>query len=58
MKKIRLILNLLLFSLILSSKSFANWENTNWTKLFTSDGTSVYLDYDRVREKNGFIYYE
>jgi len=55
--KMKTILNLLLFSLVLSSKSFANWDDTNWTKIFTSDGISVFLDYDRVREKNGFIYY-
>ena len=52
MKKLSLILTLL-FSFMFSSLSFAEW-----TKVAESDqGNTYYVDYERIRKNNGFVYF-
>ena len=51
MKKI--IFTLLFSTLVFSSPSYADW-----TKVSTSvDGTTYYVDFDRIRKHDGYVYY-
>ena len=52
MKKI-LISFTIIFSMMFTSVSFAEW-----TKVVTAaNGSEVYIDFDRIRKNDGFIYY-
>ena len=53
MKTLLLIFTLLVSSVFLSSPSYSEW-----TKVGTdSNGNTFYLDYDRIRKYDGFVYY-
>ena len=48
-----LIIFTLLFSIMFSYKSFAEW-----SKVTISDqGNTYYVDYERIRKNNGFVYF-
>ena len=44
---------ILLFTLIFSSNAYSKW--TKVTE--TTDGNQYYLDYDRIRKVDGYLYY-
>jgi len=53
MKSLLLIFTLLFSSVFLSSTSFAEW-----TKVSENvDGTTYYIDFERIRKVDGFVYY-
>ena len=49
---------LLLFSLLLSFNSFGE-ENTvgGWFKAFAYDGTSWYINLEKIQERDGLVYF-
>ena len=51
MRKLALILSLI-FAVTLSSPSYAEW-----TKIIQSNTTSVYVDFSRMRKRDGYIYF-
>ena len=50
MKKI--IFTLLFSTLVFSSPSYADW-----TMVSTTDGGTFYVDFDRIRKHDGYVYY-
>jgi hypothetical protein len=43
----------LVFTLMFSSTSFAEWTGV----VSADDGTEVYVDYERIRKHDGYVYY-
>ena len=52
MKKLILVLYALLFCVILSPLS-----NADWKQMWNSLGDTYYVEFDRIRKQNGYIYY-
>ena len=54
MRKLTLILTTLIFSLMFSpSTSFAEWKKVGENV----DGTTFYVDFERIRKHDGYVYY-
>ena len=53
MKKHLTIIPILLFTLMFSSTSYAEW---TWVEE-SVNGTTYYLDYERIRKHDGYVYY-
>ena len=51
MKKLILILSLI-FTVMLSSPSYAKWEKVTQNSVFTT-----YVDFERIRKVDGYVYY-
>ena len=52
MKKLTLILTLLFSTVMFSSTSFAGWTEVGEVK-----GNTFYVDFERIRKHDGFVYY-
>ena len=52
MKKITLIFSLLFSTVMFSSTSFADW-----TKVTKNNAATYYVDFERIRKVDGFVYY-
>ncbi len=52
MKKL-LILSTLIFSVMFSSPSYAEWTKVGET----ADGITLYVDFDRIRKVDGYVYW-
>ena len=53
MKHLTLILTLFFSTLMLASPAYADWELVGKSV----DGTSAYVDFDRMRKNGGYVYY-
>jgi hypothetical protein len=42
----------LLFSILISFNSYGQW-----TKITESDGDSIYIDFDTIKEQDGYVYW-
>ena len=51
-KKLMLVLYILLLCVIFSSLS-----NADWKQMWNSLGDTYYVDFDRIRKQNGYVYY-
>ena len=62
MKKLTLIFTLLFSTVMFSSPSYAEYfsspSHSEWTKVNKdSDGNTNYVDFESIREKNGYVYW-
>ena len=62
MKKLTLIFTLLFSTVMFSSPSYAEYfsspSHAEWTKVNKdSDGNTNYVDFESIREKNGYVYW-
>ena len=53
MKHLTLILSLFFSTLMIASPAYADWESLD----DNVDGTTFYVDFDRIRKNGGYVYY-
>ena len=54
MRKLTLILTTLIFSVMFSSTSFAEWKKMGES---VESGTTFYVDFERIRKHDGYVYF-
>ena len=48
---------LLILTTFLSSLIMTSLANAEWTKVYTGDGSSAYVNFDRLKKRDGKLYY-
>ena len=46
-----------IFTLLFSTLVFSSPSYADWTKVDTNDGGTFYVDFDRIRKHDGYVYY-